>query len=376
MPRLLPLFGLGCFGAWTSWFVSTVYFPGKFSLDNSRVAIRDQLDKFYGPSAVWGGADPGHDATNNRDAAERYFTLTTDFLEWGWGDAFHMAPVKPGWSFHRSMAFWETVFAGSHLGIKPGMKVADLGMGVGGPARRLSEFTGASIEGVTNCKYQLDRASEITANLPEWHRDRLTYTEGDFNQLPDSMQYGTYDRVYFMESLSHSEDRAKPLEQARRLLKPDGLVGAWQWMLTPAFNYSDPTHIELKRGMEYGGGLRNLNKPDERLKEMERAGLEVIESWDMGVEGIKRGHKGWWVPIAEGHDMFTKLRSSHVGRKLTMATVWLLETIGIAETGTFKTALLMEHCGYSAATAGQRGIFTPMWIMIARPKSNATQGGA
>jgi len=366
--KVASVVGLGALGVWGSWFVASVWFPGKYGLDASRVAIKEEFDKYYGTAATWGGTDTAHDSTNNRDAAERYFTLTTDFLEWGWGDAFHMAPVKPGWTFLRSMAFWETVFAGSHLGIKPDMKVADLGMGIGGPARRLSEFTGANIEGVTNCKYQLGRAATITESLPEWHKDRLTYTEGDYNALPASMERGSYDRVYFMESLSHSEDRALPLEQARLLLKPDGLVGAWQWMLTPAFNYSDPSHVELKRGMEYGGGLRNLNKPEERVKEMERAGLEVIESWDMGVEGIKRGHKGWWVPIAEGHDLFTKLRSSHFGRKLTMATVWFLEAVGVAETGTYKTALMMEHCGYSAAVAGQRGIFTPMWIMIARPK--------
>ncbi|KAJ8602157.1 hypothetical protein CTAYLR_003509 [Chrysophaeum taylorii] len=368
--KVVAAAGVGVGAVWATWFVGTVWFPGKYDLDNTRRAILEQFNTYYGSAASWGGTDTEHDPANNRDAAERYFTLTTDFLEWGWGDAFHMAPVRAGWTFLRSMAFWETVFAGPHLGIKPGMKVADLGMGIGGPARRLVEHTGAFIEGVTNCKYQLGRAAKITSGLPEWHRERLKYIDGDYNALPASMERGSYDRVYFMESLSHCEDRSKPLEQARLLLKPGGLVGAWQWMLTPKFNYSDPVHVELKRGMEYGGGLRNLNKPEERIREMERAGLEVIESWDMGDEGIRRGHKPWWVPLAEGHDFFTKMRSSHVGRKLTMATVWLLETLRVAEKGTYNTALMMEHCGYSAATAGQLGVFTPMWVMIAKPKES------
>mmetsp|Transcript_2511 Transcript_2511/g.3279 ORF Transcript_2511/g.3279 Transcript_2511/m.3279 type:complete len:100 (+) Transcript_2511:21-320(+) len=78
---------------------SNVWYPGKYTLDSTRLAINEQFDKYYGTAATWGGTDTSHDETNNRDAAERYFTLTTDFLEWGWGDAFHMAPVKPGWSF-------------------------------------------------------------------------------------------------------------------------------------------------------------------------------------------------------------------------------------------------------------------------------------
>lgn len=270
------------FAAATWWYLPSMAFPGKTLLDHTRQSINEQFDNYYGASAAWGGEDTTSDATNNRDAAERYFTLTTELMEYGWGDAFHVAPVKPGWTFSRSMAFWETVFAGPHLGLKAGHKVADLGMGIGGPARRLVEFSGASIDGVTNCKYQLKRAATITKTLPDKLRKLLKYIEGDYNSLPESMEQGTYDRAYFMESLAHCEDRSKPLEQARLLLKEDGLVGAWQWMLTPAFNYSDPVHIELKRGMEYGGGLRNLNKPEERIKEMEQAGLEVIASWDNG----------------------------------------------------------------------------------------------
>jgi hypothetical protein len=62
---------------------------------------------------------------------ERYFTLTTDFFEYGWGDAIHMAPLKVGWAFKRSIAYWEQYFV-SQMGIHKDMKVADLGMGIGG----------------------------------------------------------------------------------------------------------------------------------------------------------------------------------------------------------------------------------------------------
>jgi sterol 24-C-methyltransferase len=250
------------------------------------------------------------------------------------------------------------------LGVLPGSKVADLGMGVGGPMRRLAEFTGAFIEGVNYCKYQLKRADIITQTLPEYIKQRVTYTHGDYNNLPETMKPNTFDTAYFMESLSHAQDRTPLLAQAKKIVKPGKLVGAWQWMLKPAFNYSDPEHLELKRGMEYGGGLRNLNQPQERHVEWNKAGLEVLVSYDMGEYFEQKGWLGWWISIQNGHDLPTMLTSSYYGRRLTMATVKLLELVGIAEAGTFQTSLMLEHCGFSAAVAGEMGIFTPAWVTI------------
>merc|ERR1711998_564888 len=239
---------------------------GANKLDTERESLLDHYDKFYKGATEWGtDAQPDHDEANNKDAAERYFTLITDFFEYGWGDAFHMAPLKPGWSFLRSMGEVEKHF-GTLVGMKSGAKVADLGMGIGGPMRRLVEFFGAEMAGVTICQYQVNRAWTITKAMPEWFHSRVNYLVGDYNNLPDQngvFSENTYDAAYFMESLSHAEDRTPPLAQAKRIVKPGHLVGAWQWMLKPAFNYSDPYHMDLKRGMEYGGGLRNLNKPHE-----------------------------------------------------------------------------------------------------------------
>jgi sterol 24-C-methyltransferase len=337
---------------------------GDNSLDTARQELLNRYDQFYENATEWDKpVQPAHDEANNKKAAERYFTLITDFFEYGWGDAFHMAPLKPGWSFARSMAEVEKHF-GQLVGMKPGSKVADLGMGIGGPMRRLVEFTGAHISGVTICQYQVNRAKKITATLTKWMQERLSYQVGDYNDLPKSFEADTYDAAYFMESLSHAENRVPPLSQARKIVKPGHLVGAWQWTLKPAFNYSDPYHMDLKRGMEYGGGLRNLNKPHERHKEWNDAGLEILMSYDMGDDFIKRGWLGWWIAVTEGHDIPSMLTSSYYGRRLTMMTVKVLEWIGIAEKGTYRTALMLEHCGYSSAVSGEMGIFTPAWVTI------------
>ena len=199
-----------------------------------------------------------------------------------------MAPLRPDWSFKRSMAYWEQNFVLT-AGIQRDMKVADLGMGIGGPMRRVVEFTGANMTGVTICQHQVNRANQITSTLPEYIQDRTEYLVGDYNDLPSQMKPSSYDAAYFMESLSHSEDRAIPLAQAAKIVKPGGIVAGWQWMLKPAFDYDNPRHMDLKRGMEYGGGS-DREQARRRHEEHKGAGLEALQSYDMGSDAIEGGH--------------------------------------------------------------------------------------
>ena len=221
---------------------------GKFGAKEEAMSSEEILaryDNYYSGATDWDTAQqPAHDEHNNAAAAERYFTLITDFFEYGWGDAFHMAPLRPDWSFKRSMAYWEQNFVLT-AGIQRDMKVADLGMGIGGPMRRVVEFTGANMTGVTICQHQVNRANQITSTLPEYIQDRTERLVGDYNDLPSQMKPSSYDAAYFMESLSHSEDRAIPPAQAAKIVKPwhrrrlavDAQAGA---------DY-DNRHMDLKR---------------------------------------------------------------------------------------------------------------------------------
>lgn len=326
-------------------------------------ADRRQLLDTYGETYTkdWGAGDNPSSPSNNADETEHYFTITTDFMEWGWGDAIHMAPMHPERTFKQSMQDWEAWF-GQRLGITAATKVADLGMGIGGPMRRMAAKTGADITGVTICKHQIERANALT---PDSLKDQVTYVQSDYSHTP--LPSDTFDVVYFMESLSHCENREHPLAEAFRILKPGGTVGAWQWMLQPHFDYENATQMEWKRGMEYGGGLRNLNTPKERAVEFKKAGFDVIEeSVDMQDIAEKLGWTSWVTPLTDGHDMFTMFASSHWGRKLTSAFVWTMETAGVIEKGTYHISMMMEHCGRSTADAGEGGVFTPLWLTIAK----------
>ena len=97
-----------------------------------------------------------------------YYDLATDFYEYGWGTSFHFAPRVPGESFKASLARHEH-FLALKLGLRPGMVVADLGCGIGGPLVEIARFSGAKIVGINNNTYQLERARRLTEEAEQTH---------------------------------------------------------------------------------------------------------------------------------------------------------------------------------------------------------------
>ena len=64
------------------------------------------------------------------------------------------------------------------MGIKEGMKVLDVGCGVGGPAREIVKFSGCNVVGLNNNDYQIDRATHYAKK--EGLSEKLSFTKGDF----------------------------------------------------------------------------------------------------------------------------------------------------------------------------------------------------
>lgn len=64
------------------------------------------------------------------------------------------------------------------INIKKGMKVLDVGCGVGGPAREIAKFTGAYITGLNINEYQVERAARYTTT--ERMDKNVQFVQADF----------------------------------------------------------------------------------------------------------------------------------------------------------------------------------------------------
>lgn len=108
---------------------------------------------------------------------DRYYNLATDLYEYGWGEAFHFCRFAYGETFHQAVTRHEH-FLASSIGIKPGMRVLDVGCGVGGPAREIVKFAGCHVTGLNINAYQISRAKQYA--VKEGLEHKLDFVQGDF----------------------------------------------------------------------------------------------------------------------------------------------------------------------------------------------------
>merc|ERR1719478_1505030 len=199
-----------------------------------------------------------------RDTTETYYDLATDFYEYGWGSSFHFASRYKGETLAESITRHEH-FLSAKLGLAAGHKVADLGMGVGGPLRSIAKFSGAHITGVTINDYQVRRAQLITNQREsKQSAERMKYVHGDFtNLVPKVFEPKSLDAVYYIESACHISNRTEIFLESARALKKGGKLFTYEWVMTDRFDANNAEHVQVKKGVEWGNGIENLVVQDD-----------------------------------------------------------------------------------------------------------------
>ena len=297
--------------------------------------------------------------TAYEDLTNKYYDLVTDFYEYGWGKSFHFAPRASNESFAESLARHEQNLA-QRLALRPGMRVADMGCGVGGPLREIARFSGTTIVGVNNNEYQLERARTLTDEAGLGHL--AEFLKCDFMRMdaPDE----SFDAAYAIEATVHAPSKVGCYGEVFRVLKPGGCFAAYEYCMTGRFDPNNPRHRRIKSDLETGGALPDIAAPHQIDEALRQVGFELLESRDL-TENAGPGIP-WYQPLAGSRFSFASFRSSGAGRMATHGALQLLEALGVVPKGSVRVHGLLNLCATAMVASGRLGIFTPMYFVHAR----------
>ncbi|PYH91997.1 sterol 24-c-methyltransferase [Aspergillus ellipticus CBS 707.79] len=294
-----------------------------------------------------------------------YYNIATDFYENAWGASFHFCRFGPGESFNQAIARHEHYLA-HQIGIKNGMKVLDVGCGVGGPAREIVKFSDANVTGLNNNDYQIERATRYAEKEGLSHK--LNFVKGDFMQM--QFEDNTFDAVYAIEATCHAPELEGVYKEIFRVLKPGGVFGVYEWLMTEEYDNENAEHRALRLGIEQGNGISNMVKVSEGLDAIKGAGFDLLHHEDLA---DRPDDIPWYYPIAGSFkhmssiwDVFTIARMTWWGRGLAHRFVGAMEKVGFFPQGSQKTADSLARAADCLVAGGEKKLFTPMYLMVGR----------
>ncbi|KAH8585893.1 CgERG6-2 protein [Bisporella sp. PMI_857] len=328
----------------------------------------------------WDNKDAENETDDTRRArredyaslTRQYYNLTTDIYEYAWGESLHFCRFARGESFSQAIARHEH-YLGASIGIKGDMKVLDVGCGVGGPAREIVKFTGCHVTGLNISEYQLKHAEKYGKRAGLSHK--LKFVQGDFMAMP--FPDSSFDAVYAFEATVHAPSLQGVYSEIRRVLKPGGVVGIYEWLMTEEYDNENLAHRRIRVDIEQAFGISNMVNISDSLAAIEAAGLELEVHRDLAIDKDGLDSAPWYWPMSgdlkhaqTAWDFLSYLKNSTWGIMLFSALLGLLGLVGIAPAGAKKTMDTMRKGGDALVAGGSQGIFTPMYLLVARkPKA-------
>lgn len=321
-----------------------------------RNKVKTAVDEYVG---FHDHGDVSDRKANYTTMVNHYYDLVTDFYEFGWGQSFHFAPRHRGESAAASFARHE-FFLALRLHLRPGMKTLDVGCGVGGPMRAIARFSGATIVGVNNNDYQIRRGDDHNAAAGLSHL--CSFQKADFLHMP--FPDGDFDAAYAIEATCHAPSKPEIFGEIFRVLKPGASFAGYEWCMTDRYDPNNPTHVEIKKGIERGNALPDIVPTEEVVRALREVGFEVIESCDLAP--TSDSETPWYLPLSGKWYTPSGFRSTKPGRWVTHQMVRALEAARIAPKGSTDVSSFLEGGARALVRGGQTGIFTPMFYFLAR----------
>nr|AAK00294.1 sterol methyl transferase [Pneumocystis carinii] len=294
-----------------------------------------------------------------------YYSLVTDFYEYGWSISFHFCRLCKNESFSQAIARHEHYIA-LHAGIREGETVLDVGCGVGGPDCQISVFTGANIVGLNNNDYQIQRAKYYSEK--KGLSDKLKFIKGDFMQMP--FPENSFDKIYSIEATIHAPSLEGVYSEIYRVLKPGGLYASYEWVMLTEYDENDPEHQQIVYGIEIGDSIPKISKIGEAEAALIKVGFEIIHSEELSTKNSPLPWyyylDGYLKRVRSFRDFISIARMTTIGKWLISSFIGLMEFIGLLPKGSKKVNDILLVAADSLVKAGKKEIFTPMQLWVCR----------
>src|SRR3954468_6902613 len=146
-----------------------------------------------------------------------------------------------------------------------------------------------------------------------------------------SFPEASFDAVYAIEATVHAPSLEGVYSQIFRVLKPGGVFGVYEWLMTDNYDNTNEHHREIRLGIEQGDGISNMVKISEGLAAIKAAGFELELHEDLAKRPDPRP---WYYPIAGDFkhmgsifDLYTIGRMTRFGRGLAHQFIGVLEML-------------------------------------------------
>jgi len=231
----------------------------------------------------------------------------------------------------------------------------------------MARFSEAKIIGLNNNAYQLERCKKLTAKQGLNHL--CTYMKADWMNIP--IEDNSFDAVFHVEALEHAPDRVKAGKEILRVLKPGGYFAGYDWVITEKCDLNNKEHVRIKKGIEVGNSVHDLERPSTVIQSLKDAGFEVLESKDYGVLTDPITELGWWESLVGGYTSVEAFKHSYACFSLTNKMLWALETLRLAPKGTVDVHSLLVKVSLDLVEGGRLQIFSPSYFYLCRKPLNS-----
>ena len=122
----------------------------------------------------------------------------------------------------------------------------------------------------------------------------------------------------------------------------------------------------IKKKIAEGDGLPDIISAGEVLDAMREVGFEIVEARDMALDNLYGGDPWYWPLYPSWNPFDFRFQMNPVGKGTIQVVLSLLEFLRLAPKGSAKVQGMLQQGAWGLAQGGKLGIFTPMYLVVAR----------